>query len=189
MSTSLKQTFGFLGAGRMASALAGGMVQAGLVKGRQLIAGDVVPTAVKVFTRSTGGRAAKSNAEVLRKADVVVLAVKPHQVTELLAELADQVTAKHLIVSIAAGVTLAQLEEAVGGKARVIRVMPNTPALVGEGAAGFARGRYAKAADAKLTKQMLEAVGVGVEVPERLINAVTGLSGSGPAYGLSLIHI
>ena len=95
MSTSLKQTFGFLGAGRMASALAGGMVQAGLVKGRQLIAGDVVPAAVEAFTRSTGGRAAKSNAEVLRKADVVVLAVKPHQVTQLLAELADQVTAKH----------------------------------------------------------------------------------------------
>ena len=93
----LKQTFGFLGAGRMASALAGGMVQAGLVKGRQLIAGDVVPAAVKAFTQSTGGRAAKSNAEVLRKADVVVIAVKPHQVNELLAELADQVTAKHLI--------------------------------------------------------------------------------------------
>ena len=188
MSTSLRQTFGFLGAGRMASALAGGMVQAGLVKGRQLIAGDVVPAAVKAFTRSTGGRAVKSNAEVLRKADVVVIAVKPHQVTELLAELADQVTPKHLIVSIAAGVTLAQLEEAVGGKARVIRVMPNTPALVGEGAAGFARGRHAKAADAKLAKQMLEAVGVAVEVPERLINAVTGLSGSGPAYGFQMIE-
>ena len=97
-------------------------------------------------------------------------------------------TAKHLIVSIAAGVTLEQLEEAVGGKTRVIRVMPNTPALVGEGAAGFARGRHAKAADAKLAKQMLEAVGVAVEVPERLINAVTGLSGSGPAYGFQMIE-
>ena len=96
-----------------------------------------MPAAVKAFGKATGGRTAKSNAEVLRKAGVIVIAVKPHQVTELLSELADEATVKHLFVSIAAGVTLAQLEEAVGGKARVIRVMPNTPALVGEGAAAF----------------------------------------------------
>ena len=160
----------------MASALAGGMVKSGLIKGRQLVASDVVQMALKAFTKSTGGRAAKSNAEVLRKADVIVIAVKPHQVTELLNELADQITSNHLFISIAAGVKLAELEEALGGKARVIRVMPNTPALVGEGASGFARGSHAKAADAKLAKQLLASVGMAVEVSERLINSITGLS-------------
>ncbi|MDP6903157.1 MAG: pyrroline-5-carboxylate reductase [Verrucomicrobiota bacterium] len=184
----LKQTFGFLGAGRMASALAGGMVESGLIKGRQLIASDVVQVTLKSFTKSTGGRTAKSNAEVLRKADIIIIAVKPHQVIDLLNELPDQINSKHLFISIAAGVTLEQLEESLGGKVRVIRVMPNTPALVGEGASGFARGTHAKVADAKLTQQILEAVGIAVEVPERLINAVTGLSGSGPAYGFQMIE-
>ena len=184
----LKQTFGFLGAGRMASALAGGMVESGLIKGRQLIVSDVVQAALKSFTKSTGGRTAKSNAEVLRKADIIIIAVKPHQVIELLNELPDQITSKHLFISIAAGVSLAQLEEALGHKARVIRVMPNTPALVGEGASGFARGSNAKAADAKLAKQLLESVGMAIEVPEHLINSITGLSGSGPAYGFQMIE-
>ena len=184
----LKQTFGFLGAGRMASALAGGMVESGLIKGRQLIASDVVQATLKSFTKSTGGRTAKSNAEVLRKADIIIIAVKPHQVIELLNELPDQITSKHLFISIAAGVSLAQLEEALGHKARVIRVMPNTPALVGEGASGFARGSNAKAADAKLAKQLLESVGMAIEVPEHLINSITGLSGSGPAYGFQMIE-
>tara|TARA_Y100001934_G_scaffold92966_2_gene114899 strand:- start:3671 stop:4507 length:837 start_codon:yes stop_codon:yes gene_type:complete len=184
----LKQTFGFLGAGRMASALAGGMVESGLIKGRQLIASDVAQAALKSFTKSTDGRTAKSNAEVLRKADIIIIAVKPHQVIELLNELSDQITSKHLFISIAAGVSLAQLEEALGHKARVIRVMPNTPALVGEGASGFARGSNAKAADAKLAKQLLESVGMAIEVPEHLINSITGLSGSGPAYGFQMIE-
>ena len=185
---AVKQTFGFLGAGRMATALAGGMLQAKLIKPRALFAADVVPAAAKAFAKATGGKALKKNSEVLQKAGVIVIAVKPHQVEELLVELAGDVTPKHLLISIAAGVTIAQLETALGGKARVIRVMPNTPALVGEGAAGFARGSRATAADAKLAARMLGAVGLAVEVPERLINAVTGLSGSGPAYGFQIIE-
>ena len=184
----LKQTFGFLGAGRMATALAGGMVQADLVKGRQLVASDVVSKTLKAFAKATGGKALKTNGEVLRKADVVIIAVKPHQVTNLLRDLASEAKSHHLFISIAAGVTLEQLEKSLGDKVRVIRVMPNAPALVGEGAAGFARGTRAKVADAKLTQHILEAVGVAVEVPERLINAVTGLSGSGPAYGFQMIE-
>ena len=180
--------FGFLGAGRMATALAGGMVKAKIITPRALVASDVFPAAAKAFSKATGGKSLKKNYEVLQKADVIVIAVKPHQVEELLAELANAATAKHLFISIAAGVTIAQLEAALGGKARVIRVMPNTPALVGEGAAGFARGSRATAADAKLAARMLGAVGLAVEVPERLINAVTGLSGSGPAYGFQIIE-
>ena len=185
---ALKQTFGFLGAGRMATALAGGMVKAGLVKSRQLIASDVVSAASKIFTKTTGGKSLKGNAQVLRKANVIVVAVKPHQVLEMLSELAEEVTSKHLFISIATGITLAQLENALGKKAHVIRVMPNTPALVGEGAAGFSRGQRATTADAQLAAQVLGAVGLAVEVPEELINAITGLSGSGPAYGFQIIE-
>ncbi len=185
---ALKQTFGFLGAGRMATALAGGMVKAGLVKSRQLIASDVVPAASKIFAKTTGGKSLKGNAQVLRKANVIVVAVKPHQVLEMLDELAEEVTTKHLFISIATGITLAQLENALGKKAHVIRVMPNTPALVGEGAAGFSRGQRATTADTKLAAQVLGAVGLAVEVPEELINAITGLSGSGPAYGFQIIE-
>ena len=185
---ALKQTIGFLGAGRMATALAGGMAAAGLVKGRQLVASDVVAAAAKAFAKATGGKALKDNAALLAKADVIVLAMKPHQILAVLEELAPTATAKHLFVSIAAGVKLRQLEAALGSKARVIRVMPNTPALVGAGAAGFSRGSRAKAGDAKLVGQMLGAVGLAVEVPEHLLNAVTGLSGSGPAYGFQMIE-
>jgi pyrroline-5-carboxylate reductase len=185
---ALQQTFGFLGAGRMATALAGGMTKADLVKSRQLIASDVVPDALKAFSKTTGGKVVKENVLVIRKATVVVIAVKPHQVLEMLGELAEEVTSKHLFISIAAGISLAQLENALGKKAHVIRVMPNTPALLGEGASGFSRGQRATAADAKLAAQVLGAVGLAVEVPERLINAVTGLSGSGPAYGFQIIE-
>ncbi len=188
MRMALKQTIGFLGAGRMATALAGGMVKAKLIAPRTLFAADVVPAAAKAFAKATGGKVLKKNSEVMQKAKVIVIAVKPQQVEELLMGLAGDATAKHLFISIAAGVTIAKLETALGGKARVIRVMPNTPALVGEGAAGFARGTRATAADAKLAARMLGAVGMAVEVPERLLNAVTGLSGSGPAYGFQIIE-
>jgi len=184
---ALKQTFGFIGAGRMATALAGGMAQAGLVRGRQLLGTDVVPAAANSFAKVTGGRVVKNPAALLRQSDVVVLAVKPHQVIELLGELAEAATAKHLFISIAAGVTLEQLETVLGGKARVIRVMPNTPALVGEGACGFALGQAATAGDSEMVKQLLSSVGIAYEVKENLIDAVTGLSGSGPAYGYTVI--
>ncbi len=102
----LKQTFGFLGAGRMATALAGGMAQSDLVKGRQLIASDVVPKALKAFGKATGGKSLKTNSDVLRKADVVIIAVKPHQIINLLNDLASEAKSHHLFISIAAGVTL-----------------------------------------------------------------------------------
>ena len=101
----LKQTFGFLGAGRMATALAGGMVQADLVKGRQLVASDVVSKTLEAFAKATGGKALKTNGEVLRKADVVIIAVKPHQVTNLLRDLASEAKSHHLFISIPKQIT------------------------------------------------------------------------------------
>ena len=108
--------------------------------------------------------------------------MKPDQAAGVLAELRGGFTKQHLLISIAAGVTLAKLEAALPAGARVIRVMPNTPALVGESASAFALGKAATAADGELAKKLLSAVGVAFQVKESLLDAVTGLSGSGPAY-------
>jgi pyrroline-5-carboxylate reductase len=124
----------------------------------------------------------------VKGANVLILATKPDQVAAALAEIKAAFTGKHLLISIAAGVTLAKLEAALPVGARVIRVMPNTPALVGAGAAGFALGKSATPADAELAKKLLSAVGIAVQVKESLLDAVTGLSGSGPAYVYQFIE-
>jgi pyrroline-5-carboxylate reductase len=183
-----KLTIGFLGAGKMAAALAKGFLSAGLVKPGQILASDLVPAARTAFAAATGARATASNAEVAKFASLLVLAVKPGQVNELLAEIRPQVTPRHLLVSIAAGVTIAQLEGNLGAGARVIRVMPNTPALVGASASAYSRGRTATPADGALAQRLLGAVGIVFELKESLLDAVTGLSGSGPAYVYMIIE-
>jgi len=180
MATS--SSIGFLGAGKMATALAKGFVRAEIVFPKEIIAGDLSDAALKNFTKETGAKAAASNTEVLKFANIVILAVKPDQVAGVLTELRGGFTKQHLLISIAAGVTLAKLEAALPAGARVIRVMPNTPALVGESASAFALGKSATAADGELAKKLLSAVGVAFQVKESLLDAVTGLSGSGPAY-------
>jgi len=175
-------TIGFFGAGKMATALAGGFVRAGLVAPRAVIASDVAEAARQAFAAETGAKTTASNIEVARAADVLFLAVKPDQAGAVLAEVREHFTADHLLISIAAGVPLAKLEAALPAGSRAIRVMPNTPALVGAAAAGFALGKSATAADGELAKRLLSAVGVAFPFKESLLDAVTGLSGSGPAY-------
>ena len=172
----------------MAAALAKGFVNAGLVSPDSLIGSDPVPAGREAFSRSVGCETTDSNADVLAKAKVVFLAFKPHQLDEATEAVRDQFDESHLVISILAGVRLAKLDTACGGHARVVRVMPNTPALVGEGACGYALGQSATAEDGELVKRLLSAVGVAYEVKERLIDAVTGLSGSGPAYGYMIIE-
>ena len=172
----------------MAAALAKGFVNAGLVSPDSLIGSDPVPAGREAFSRSVGCETTDSNADVLAKAKVVFLAFKPHQLDEATEGVRDQFDESHLVISILAGVRLAKLDAACGGRARLVRVMPNTPALVGEGACGYALGQSATAEDGELVKRLLSAVGVAYEVKERLIDAVTGLSGSGPAYGYMVIE-
>ena len=179
---------GFIGAGRMAAALARGFVDSGLVAPENLIASDPVPAGRKAFGQAVGCETTDSNADVLAKAKVIFLAFKPHQLDEATETVRDQVDGNYLVISILAGVRLAKLDEACGGLARVVRVMPNTPALVGEGACGYALGQAATSDDGELVKRLLCAVGVAYEVKESLIDAVTGWSGSGPAYGYTIIE-
>lgn len=181
-------TIGFLGAGKMATALASGFVQAGIVTADAIVASDVFPAARDSFAEKVGARTAETNSEVVQNANVLFLAVKPHQVADVLSGIRDDFTNDSLLISIAAGVTIAQLESDLGEGARVIRVMPNTPALVGESASGFALGSAATTEDAALTEKLLSAVGIAVQTPESLLDAVTGLSGSGPAYVCLIIE-
>lgn len=181
-------TVGFIGAGQMARALAAGFVQAGLVAPEQVSACDPFPAALDQFGAAVPGfQRQASNLQVAKGANVVFLAVKPQAMPGVLAELAGKIPAETLIISIAAGVTLAQL---CGGlkTERVIRVMPNTPCLVGQGASAFALGSGATAADAQLAEKLLGAVGFAARVEEKLLDAVTGLSGSGPAFVYMMIE-
>jgi len=185
---SAKLTVGFLGAGKMATALAKGLVQAKLVNASQIIASDPIDAARAAFAKEVGVKATASNLEAARSAQVLVLAVKPDQVAGVLKEIRGRVTGKHLLCSIAAGVTLAKLESGLGNGARVIRVMPNTPALVGASATAYALGKNATAEDGRLAQKMFSAVGVAFQLKESLLDAVTGLSGSGPAYVYLIIE-
>jgi pyrroline-5-carboxylate reductase len=179
---------GFLGAGKMATALAKGFVNAELVFPRQLIAADPYEGARKQFTAEIGAQFAANNCEVAKSAHVLILATKPDQVAAVLEEISAVVTQEHLLISIAAGVTLAKLEQGLPEGARVIRVMPNTPALVGAGASAFALGKAATPADGELAAKLLSSVGLALPVKEGLLDAVTGLSGSGPAYVYQFIE-
>jgi pyrroline-5-carboxylate reductase len=183
-----KLSIGFLGAGKMAQALAGGFLNAGLVAGDHILAADPSKAAREAFSKATGARTSASNREVVEGCKVLVLAVKPAQVPDVLSEIRDSFAPGHLLVSIAAGISLAKIEAGLGPSARVIRVMPNTPALVGASASAFATGKSATAQDAELAQKLLSAVGLAFEVKESLLDAVTGLSGSGPAYVYLIIE-
>jgi pyrroline-5-carboxylate reductase len=186
MATSLN--IGFLGAGKMATALAKGFLQAKILSSRELFAADPVAAAREHFAAETGAGTFATNLETARHATVLILATKPDQAPAALGEIAEAFGPDHLLISIAAGVTLAKLEAALPAGARVIRVMPNTPALVGAGAAGFSLGKNATPADGALAQRLLSAVGLAMQVKESLLDAVTGLSGSGPAYVYQFIE-
>ncbi|MDH3717111.1 MAG: pyrroline-5-carboxylate reductase [Planctomycetota bacterium] len=179
----ISEKIGFIGAGQMARALARGIVQAGLAEGRQLWACDPAAEARDQFQQMVdGAQVTEQNVQVAQAADLLVLAVKPQQMHEVLAGLVDQVTSRKLVVSIAAGVRLAQLADQLGQDVRLVRVMPNTPCLVGQSASAYAVGDRATDTDAALVDQLLSAVGRAYRVDESLLDAVTGLSGSGPAF-------
>jgi len=179
---------GFLGAGKMAAALARGFIHAGLVTPDDIMGSDPYEAARLTFGKETGVKTTAFNPDVLQFAQVIVLAVKPDLVNDVLAEARSHFTEKHLLISIAAGVPIARLENALPPGARVIRVMPNTPALVGASASAFAPGQAAQSEDAQLTQKLFSAVGVAYPVKESLLDAVTGLSGSGPAYAFLIIE-
>ncbi|CAM9342325.1 unnamed protein product [Ectocarpus sp. 13 AM-2016] len=177
---------GFIGAGMMSSAMINGIIAAKVTEPGNIIASDLYQPSLDRLSAS-GVRTSTTNKEVVTGADVIVLAVKPDVIPAVLTEIEQFLTDDSLVVSIAAGVPLSALENLVPGK-RVIRVMPNTPCLVSESAAAFSLGSHAKDEDRELVQSLLSAVGFACEVKESQLDAVTGVSGSGPAYIFVLIE-
>ena len=171
----------------MASALAQGAVASGAIPPGHLLVTDLIPAAARQLAETTGGRAIATHRALAAESSALILCVKPGDAQEVLKEIADLCAGK-LLISIVAGVGLHALEMDSGGEARLVRVMPNTPALVGRGAAAYALGSLAGEADAVATEQLFQAVGTIHRVKESLLDAVTGLSGSGPAYVYAMIE-
>jgi pyrroline-5-carboxylate reductase len=179
---------GLIGAGQMATALASGFAKAGLCQPQELFAFDVVPQTLEAWHRTTGGTVCTSNGDVCEKSDVLILAVKPQSWVVAVEDMARQLAPHHLVVSIIAGTTLGSLQARLGPSVRLIRVMPNTPCLVGCAATGIALGAHAHQQDRDTVLSLFESVGVAFVVPEPLLDAITGLSGSGPAFVFQMIE-
>jgi pyrroline-5-carboxylate reductase len=188
MSHDAAARVGFLGAGKMATALARGWLKAGLIAAQETMASDPVEQARTAFTGDTGLRSTPDNREVVSANDLLLLAVKPQSMPALMQELRPALQARHVVVSIAAGITLHQLAEGLGKERRLIRVMPNTPCLVGASASAYAPAETARPEDIALVDRLLKAVGLAFRLPEHLLDAVTGLSGSGPAFVYVMIE-
>jgi pyrroline-5-carboxylate reductase len=180
--------FAFLGGGNMAEALLKGLLSGLAVAPGHIIATDVLQGRRDYLKATYGITTSADNAQAVRDSDVVILAVKPQVMPEVLRGMAPVVSRDKLVISIAAGITLQTLQKALGPESRVVRVMPNTPALVLSGAAGISPGAAATEQDVALVEQIFSAVGRAVVVHDDLMDAVTGLSGSGPAFVFAFIE-
>jgi pyrroline-5-carboxylate reductase len=183
---TLSQSIAFIGGGNMASALIQGLLVTGTARPQQIRVSDMRPEGLAALRERHGVETTPDNLEACAS-DVVVLSVKPQVFPTLLPLLAPRLGADKLVVSIAAGVPLAAIEARLPD-ARVIRAMPNTPALVSAGATALARGARATAADLQLASAIFSSVGQIVEVADAHMDAVTALSGSGPAYVFLLVE-
>jgi pyrroline-5-carboxylate reductase len=172
-----------VGAGVMAEAIARGIISGGKLKAGEMIAADPSPQRRELFTSELQIATVQKSAEAARGAAIVLLSVKPYQMQEVLAEIAEAVTPTVLVISIAAGISAAFIEKGLGGNPRrIVRAMPNTPMLVGAGMVAIAQGRHANPQDLQTARGLFESSAKVIEVAEDKIDAVTALSGSGPAY-------
>ena len=178
----LKEKIGFIGGGKMGEALVKGVLRAKLSSADKIIVSDVDKKRCQILEEEAGINTTQENKKVTSASDIIILAIKPNVMGDILEELKGDITPEHLIVSIAAGIPLDFIESFLNKGCRAIRVMPNTPCLVGETAAGYALGKNATLNDGELVGQILNAVGQSFLLEEKHLDAVTGLSGSGPAF-------
>ena len=177
----------FIGTGKMATAIAGGIVKSQILAPEDIAGFDIDPAAAAAFSQATGVAASASGLEeLLSGAETVLIAVKPQMLANALASCRTLLAGK-AILSIVAGVTISQLEE-LTSSVRIVRIMPNTPALVGCGAAGYSAAPGALAQDVEFAGKILSSVGIAMQLQEDALDAVTALSGSGPAYVFEFIQ-
>lgn len=182
MSILAAHTIGFIGAGNMAEAMIGGLIRGKHVAASKIAASDPRKERIEELRAQFGIDVTTVNREIVERSGLVVLSVKPQIMDKILREVGEHMKPGTLVVSIAAGVDTETIEAAVGDGVRVVRAMPNTPALVGAGATAIAAGKHASDTDLATAKALFDAVGITVELDESQLDAVTGLSGSGPAY-------
>jgi len=185
---SVEHTIAFVGGGNMARALIRGLVGTATVPADQIIAADPDGSKLRSLEQELGIRCTSDNAEAVEEANVVVLATKPQVFAQLLPGVAAVLGSNTLLISVAAGIPTGLIERALPAGTRVVRTMPNTPALVGAGATAIAAGSLATEEDLTLAEILFRSVGISVRVPEAQLDAVTGLSGSGPAYVFAMIE-
>jgi len=183
----IDQRITFLGAGNMANALIRGLIRSG-EKASNITATVKREERKTELEKAHGISVGFDNVAAAKNAEVVVLAVKPQAMDKVLSQIAPVIDEKKLVISIAAGVPIAAMERRFGPGARIVRAMPNTPALVGVGATAVSGGEHATPKDLELAKKLFDAVGTTVVLDEGLLDAVTGLSGSGPAYIFLIIE-
>ncbi|MEQ8822210.1 MAG: pyrroline-5-carboxylate reductase [Sumerlaeia bacterium] len=187
-----ERTLGFIGSGNMAEAIVRGLIAGKLVGPSRIVMADKRQDRVGELAETLRIVPASDNSDLLDRADIVVLAVKPQNLDGLIEDLGLGARPEHLFISILAGVRSETLEGALRhqgiAEPRVVRVMPNTPALYSEGAAGISAGRFARPEDVEVAQALFDAVGVTAVVSPSLMDAVTGLSGSGPAYVFRMIE-
>jgi len=186
----MDKRIGFIGTGHIARALARGFLKTQIITKEQIFGHDINPDAVQRFVEQTGGTNMESVKDLVAGSDVVFLAVKPQQMGEVLRSLGSLRALGHnpLWITVAAGIPSKAYLKEIGSAARLIRVMPNTPCLVGEGASCFCVSEGVKPDDVQLASDLLKTVGIAIQVPERQLDAVAGLSGSGPAYVYMMIE-
>jgi pyrroline-5-carboxylate reductase len=178
---------GFIGTGNMGQALLAGIIKAKLVSAKSIIVFDKDVTKSRAMARQLGVTVAQSNLDLVTKADTVLLCVKPQVMGDVLVGIKPVTNQRKFFISIMAGIKTTKIE-AILGKVPVVRVMPNTPALIGEGMSAICRGKYARASHLALSESIFKVVGKTIVVTENLMDAVTGLSGSGPAYVFTFIE-
>jgi len=183
-----KKTLGFIGGGNMAAALVKGLLHAKVVPPEGIIVSDVKQERLTQLEELHGVRTTTDNHELVRASDVVVLSVKPQVIDKVLGVVGGDIEQAQLVVSVAAGVPLAAIEARLPEGARVVRSMPNTPATALAGATAIAAGTHATEEDLEVARALFAAVGRVVTLDETLLDAVTGLSGSGPAYVMLMIE-
>ncbi|MBP1907978.1 pyrroline-5-carboxylate reductase [Methanolobus bombayensis] len=179
---------GFIGTGKMGSALIKGICNAGLFAPSNVYASDLYEPSLDELKKNVGVNVSTDNAVTVINSDIIVLAVKPQILKKVISGIKDDVSSDKLIISIAAGVKLEDIEKEFNEGTRVIRVMPNIAATVAEAASAITQGKDATKEDAEDALEILSSVGSAIQVPENLMDAVTGLSGSGPAYIFPVIE-
>lgn len=173
---------GFIGLGNMAKAMIGGMLSKEIAKPAEILGYARTEATRNAVREKYGICISENNAEVAAEADIVILAVKPQMFGEVIPQIKDSIREEALIISIAAGKTMAQIQEAFGKTVKLVRCMPNTPAMVGAGCSGVCRNELVSDEEMNRCMELLKSFGIAEEVPERLMDAVGGVSGSSPAF-------